>query len=219
MSGAGAGPGQRCGAAAQVPGRSSSGGDSNRAACQACQPLDVEVWRFIRQVLDGLAHLAAAGIAWKDVKPSNILFVQHHPCNLKLAVLWDFGSNVVVGADGLEAAADPSGTAAFMAPELKYGRRVGPACDVWGMGCLLRFGVQLQLPDEEPDDAAAGWDPAAVLRGLEGRLQPGDWLFAAACLTYDDTRRPSAERLQVVEYLQKVPEELKAAVMEGSVLA
>ncbi|KAF6254167.1 hypothetical protein COO60DRAFT_1642577 [Scenedesmus sp. NREL 46B-D3] len=96
----------------------------------------------------------------------------------------------------------------------KYGRRVGPACDVWGVGCLLLalcLGRQVQLlPDVEPDGAAASWDAVAALREYEGELLPSEMAFVAQCLTYDDSARPSAVKLNRHEYLQFAPASVRS---------
>jgi serine/threonine protein kinase len=115
----------------------------------------------------------------------------------------------------LEAAPVAAGIAAFNAPELKYGRRVGPACDVWGLGCLLltlRLGRPVQLlPSREPDGAAASWDAAAALRAYEGELLPLEKAFVVQCLTYDATKRPSAWDLDSHGYARTLPASLGAA--------
>jgi serine/threonine protein kinase len=178
-----------------------------------CRPVglpDWELWKIIKQVLAGVDDLAAVNIVWKDVKPSNIVFTRRG--TRKSILLCDFGSSVLVGADGLEAAPMPAGTAAFKAPELKYGRRVGPACDVWGLGCLLlalRLGREVNLlPDEEASDAAESWDAAAVLREFEGELSRLELAFVARCLAYDPSRRPSAWDLQEDANSETVPASL-----------
>jgi serine/threonine protein kinase len=155
----------------------------------------------------GVGRLSAANIVWKDLKPSNLLTITRY--RRKVTVLCDFGSGALVGADGLESTPMLAGTAAFTAPELKYGRRVGPACDVWGVGCLLvalRLGREVQLlPDEEPSDAAASWNAAAVLQQFEGELQPLELAFVAQSLAYDPAMRPSTRDLQLHAYSQKPP--------------
>jgi serine/threonine protein kinase len=179
----------------------------------ACRPVglpDGEVWQIIRHVLTGLTDLSKAHIAWKDLKLSNILYVTRG--ERESIVLCDFGSGVLVGEDGLESAPAPAGTEGFVSPELKYGRRVGTACDVWGVGCLLLAlrlgrGVQL-LPDVEPDGAAASWDAAAVLHEVESELLPVELAFVARCLSYDPAGRPSPWDLQWCEYADNVPASL-----------
>jgi serine/threonine protein kinase len=124
-------------------------------------------------------------------------------------VLCDFSSSVVVGADGLEEAAAPAGTPAFMAPELKYGRRVGLACDVWSLGCLLlallHGRLPQLLPDIEPDDAAASWNAAAVLDCVKEELGPLQLAFVTTCFTYDAAVRPGAHIMQLHDYMNTVP--------------
>ncbi|KAM0911537.1 hypothetical protein ACQ4PT_013446 [Festuca glaucescens] len=85
-------------------------------------------WRA-RDILRGLAHAHAAGVAHCDVK----------------------GRNVLIGADGRAMIADFGcarrtgsiagdrliGTPAFMAPEAARGEAQGPAADIWALGCTV----------------------------------------------------------------------------------
>jgi serine/threonine protein kinase len=164
-----------------------------------------EVWRIMKIVMPGMIAVAEADIVWKDVKPSNIVYAARSR-GRALPVLCDFGSSKLVGPDGLEIAAAPGGTSAFVSPEFKYGRRVGRACDVWGFGCLLlalRLGREVQLlPDVEPDGAAASWDAAAVLREFEGELTSREMSFVAQCLTYEASARPAILALGRHEYFR-----------------
>jgi serine/threonine protein kinase len=172
----------------------------------------------MHSVLPGVEEVTEAGIIWKDLKPLNIMFVRRG--RGPLPVMCDFGSSVLVEADGLEKCAAPGGTAAYKAPELKYRRRVGQACDVWALGCMLltlRLGREVQLlPDEEPDDAAASWDAAAVLSKYEGELLPLEIRFIADCLAYDPSKRPTVRELDEHEYMETVPASLRQAAAARS---
>jgi serine/threonine protein kinase len=166
-----------------------------------------QVWAITRDVSGALFDLHEAGIAWKDLKPSNILVVKRG--SGKWYALCDFGISVVVGADGLEETAAVAGTPSFMAPELKYGRRVGLACDVWSLGILLLTLCSGQhvrlLPDAEPSNAAASWDAAAVLSHFEGVLLPTQMEFVHSCLTYDASMRADAEDMRSHVYVAGAP--------------
>jgi serine/threonine protein kinase len=184
------------------------------AAEPPCRPVglpDGEVHKIIRRVLCGLDSLLEANVVWKDMKPSNLMLITRY--SYKGAVLCDFGSGELVGADGLETTPMLAGAEAFTAPELKYGRRVGPACDVWGVGCLLlalRLGREVPLlPDEEPSDAAASWDAAAVLQEFEGELAPLELAFVTERLAYDPSMRPSAFDLGMHAYMDQPPASLQ----------
>jgi serine/threonine-protein kinase len=87
--------------------------------------LDV-VWR----VGAGLDVLHRAGVLHRDVKPANVLLGEDG------AVLTDFG--VARGAEHtvLTKVGSVVGTADYLAPEAIRGDEVGPAADVYGLGCL-----------------------------------------------------------------------------------
>ena len=97
-------------------------------------PID-EVLVIGREVADALDHAHRHGIVHGDVKPENILLSDGH------AVLADFGvARVMSSALPLAGAAlEPSsGTPAYAAPERFAGRtEVGPASDIFSLGCVL----------------------------------------------------------------------------------
>ncbi|MEY4514779.1 MAG: hypothetical protein RLZZ450_6901, partial [Pseudomonadota bacterium] len=83
----------------------------------------------LRQLMDGLAALHAAGRVHRDIKPSNVLVTR-----LGRVVLIDFGLVTSV-EDWTDSAA--TGTPLYMAPEQAMGRPVGPAADLYAVGVVL----------------------------------------------------------------------------------
>ncbi|XP_047051703.1 mitogen-activated protein kinase kinase kinase 18-like [Lolium rigidum] len=82
-----------------------------------------------RDILRGLAHAHAAGVAHCDVKGRNVLIGADGR-----AMIADFGCARRVGSIAGERLA---GTPAFMAPEAARGEAQGPAADVWALGCTV----------------------------------------------------------------------------------
>jgi DNA-binding beta-propeller fold protein YncE/predicted Ser/Thr protein kinase len=105
---------------------------------------------LLGQVADALDAAHAAGIVHRDVKPHNILVEGEH------AYLTDFGlAKAYEGGSG--GSASIVGTVEYMAPEQWRGERVGPAADVYALGCVLYEALTGVVPyarkdvDTEPE--------------------------------------------------------------------
>ncbi len=92
-----------------------------RRLARATPPLD-ETLRIVDEVLAGLAHAHAAGLAHRDLKPQNVFLLESGR-----AKVLDFGLS------GLPAA----GTPAYMAPEQWRGEAADARSDVWAAGIML----------------------------------------------------------------------------------
>jgi DNA-binding beta-propeller fold protein YncE/predicted Ser/Thr protein kinase len=86
---------------------------------------------LLGQVAEALDAAHAAGIVHRDVKPHNILIEGER------AYLSDFGLAKAYAETGPGSSASIVGTVEYMAPEQWRGERVGPAADVYALGCVL----------------------------------------------------------------------------------
>lgn len=131
----------------------------------------------------GLAHIHARKIVHRDIKPSNIMF------NGDGAVkITDFGiAKSEMATSKFTATGERIGTNAYMSPEQRLGEAVGPASDIYSLGCVLyemRTGSR-PGPGEGALDGPAVMAMAPPLREL---LQ--------ACLEEDLSRRlPDAQAM------------------------
>lgn len=92
------------------------------------------------QIADGVGHLHSLGILHRDLKPSNILISLPDTYGKRRLVISDFGTS---RSERWTMTADTvPGTSTWRAPEVlnpNSQRRVGPATDIFSMGCIYYF--------------------------------------------------------------------------------
>ncbi|WP_437081110.1 serine/threonine-protein kinase [Streptomyces sp. enrichment culture] len=91
-----------------------------------------EVCRIGSALASALAHVHAAGVIHRDVKPSNILLDETGAPHLT-----DFGISRLLDSTTHTSTGELVGTAAYMAPEQVLGRGAGPAADIYSLGLVL----------------------------------------------------------------------------------
>ncbi|MFI6106635.1 serine/threonine-protein kinase [Streptomyces sp. NPDC051310] len=128
-------------------------GTTLRRRIAAAPPALDEVCRIGSALASALAHVHAAGVVHRDVKPSNILLDETGAPHLT-----DFGISQLADTPapaGPAAAGALVGTAAYMAPEQVEGRAAGPAADIYSLGLVLLECVKGELEyDGTPLEAA-----------------------------------------------------------------
>ncbi|WP_254897884.1 serine/threonine-protein kinase [Kitasatospora sp. NA04385] len=89
---------------------------------------------WTRQVCTGLASAHRAGLVHRDIKPANVMLLPDGTVKIL-----DFGIAKHLYEDlALTGTGHAVGTAAYMAPEQARGdRSIGPAADLYAVGCLL----------------------------------------------------------------------------------
>ena len=148
---------------------------------------------LLGQVADALDAAHAAGIVHRDVKPHNILVEGDH------AYLSDFG--LAKAFDESESgSASVVGTAHYMSPEQWRGDSIGPAADIYSLGCVLYEAVTGIAPfargeaDTEPQ-MPQGVEAAirrATAKDPRDRYRSADGLIAAARAGEGSKVRPTA---------------------------
>ncbi|MGW2124452.1 bifunctional serine/threonine-protein kinase/ABC transporter substrate-binding protein [Streptomyces sp. SM1] len=138
---------------------------------------------------EALDDVHAAGLVHRDVKPANVLLTADGPR------LIDFGIARAVGSTALTADGSVVGSPGYLSPEQARGRTVGPASDVFSLGCVLAHagtgravfggggaaGVLYRTVHGEPD-------MDGVPSGLEQVVR--------RCLAKDPERRPDVGELR-----------------------
>jgi serine/threonine protein kinase len=117
------------------------GSDLNRLVKERGPRSINEACQMIRQAALGLAHAHAHGLVHRDIKPSNLLLSKQGQVkilDLGLARLQEEG--VGDATSGLTAQGTVLGTPDYMSPEQwESTHTVGPACDLYALGCTLFF--------------------------------------------------------------------------------
>ncbi|MCW2987991.1 MAG: serine:threonine protein kinase [Solirubrobacterales bacterium] len=124
---------------------------AERMAAKA--PIDCE--RLARELLGALAHIHAAGIVHRDIKPGNVLIAPDGS-----AKLIDFGIALPRNATALTLTGHLLGTARYIAPEVMAGGAATERSDLYSCGIMLRD--------------CTGDRPQGRLPALLARLSSGD---------------------------------------------
>jgi len=138
------------------------GGDLARRVARGETPT---AERLARELLGALAHIHAAGVLHRDIKPQNVLIDANGHARLT-----DFGIAQPRDAASLTRTGQVIGTEAYIAPEVKAGEPASERSDLYGLGVLLadiaREGagaplwtltdrLHAQAPEARPPSAAA----------------------------------------------------------------
>jgi len=116
------------------------GGDLKTRIAESGPLPPPEAVSLLGQVGAALDAAHAAGIVHRDVKPHNILLEGER------AYLTDFGLAKALGDSGVLSGTSVVGTAEYMSPEQWRGEQVGPAADVYSLGCVLYESVTGVVP-------------------------------------------------------------------------
>lgn len=148
---------------------------------------------LLAQVADALDAAHVAGIVHRDVKPHNILIEGDR------AYLSDFGLAKALD-ESATGSASVVGTAQYMSPEQWQGASIGPAADVYSLGCVLYEALtgippfrraETDTPPEMPQGVEAAIRRAVATEPGERYASAGA-LIAAARAAEGSEVRPTA---------------------------
>jgi CHASE2 domain-containing sensor protein len=146
---------------------------------------------LVAQIASALGAAHAQGLVHRDVKPANVLLDGDH------AYLTDFGITRELSGDSLTAVGERLGTVDYMSPEQCRGEPVGPAGDIYALGCVLyealtgrvpfpagsealRLAAHLQLPPPIASDHWPSVPPELDLVVLTALAKEPDQRYATA---------------------------------------
>ncbi|WP_433698654.1 protein kinase domain-containing protein [Nocardiopsis sp. CA-288880] len=132
---------------------------------------------------EGLAAVHACGVVHRDLKPANVVLAEDGPR------LIDFGIARALDATSFTRTSTVLGTAAFMSPEQARALPVGPASDVFSLGCVLAFAATGHSPFGQGPAHAVAYrivHEAPDLGGVPTTLAA----LVAGCLAKEPDDRP-----------------------------
>jgi hypothetical protein len=170
-------------ATAYVPGPSLS----DMVARHGALP-ELAVWRLGAGLAEALRAVHACGLVHRDLKPANVLLAADGPHVI------DFGISRAFDGTQLTAVGMVVGTPGYMSPEQAEGAPVGPASDVFSLGCVLAFAASGNAP------FGAGSAASVLYRVVTGRpdlASVPDKLreVISGCLAKDPAQRPELAAL------------------------
>ncbi|MEU6538498.1 bifunctional serine/threonine-protein kinase/ABC transporter substrate-binding protein [Streptomyces sp. NPDC047000] len=169
-------------------------GPSLAEAVDALGPLPVStVVGLGARLAEALAELHAVELVHRDVKPANILLVPDGPRLIDFGIAKDAAVTALTAHDAVV------GTPGYLSPEQArtHGGVVGPASDMFSLGCVLVHAATGRRPFGTGEPAAVLYRTVHEppdLTGL-GRLPPALRELIVACLAKDPVLRPTATAL------------------------
>ncbi len=142
------------------------GGDLKRAIDREGPLAPDRAIELLGQIAAALDAAHAAGIVHRDVKPHNILVDGDR------AYLSDFGLAKAAGDSGLLSEASVVGTAQYMSPEQWRGEQIGPAADVYSLGCVLYEALTGVVPYARREGDAEPRMPRGLDQVIERAVSP-----------------------------------------------
>jgi len=166
-------------------------GQSLQEAVDERGPFGLERLRALGAGLtEGLGAIHACGLVHRDLKPANVIMAEDGPRII------DFGIAQATDVSALTTAGTVVGTATYMSPEQVRGDTVGPASDVFSLGCVLAFAATGRVPFGGETIATVVHRIMNEPPDLEGMPDDGDFQpLVTECLAKAPEDRPPVPEL------------------------
>ena len=150
---------------------------------------------IIPQVCQALTAAHSRGLIHRDVKPQNIMIDKQG--NVRLT---DFGIVKALSGPELTQTGMTFGTAAYLSPEQATGEPIGPASDVYSLGCVMYEMLTGSPPFTGDNPAVVAykqvWEQPRPLHEWAPEVPPALESIVMRCLNKDPARRyPTAAAL------------------------
>ena len=140
--------------------------------------------RLARELLGALAHVHAAGIVHRDVKPGNILLDEHGSSQLT-----DFGIARPQDATAMTQTGMVMGTIRYLAPEVAEGGPATERSDLYAAGGVVR-----EVAGDEPPRGCASCSTRSPTTTRSGGRHPPRTRSRGSTSTRDDAARSTPLR-------------------------
>src|SRR4051812_34026921 len=161
-----------------------------------------EVIAIARQVCSALSVAHDKGLIHRDVKPQNIMVDRGG--NVRLT---DFGVVKALSGPALTQSGMTFGTAAYLSPEQATGAQIGPASDLYALGCVM-FEMLSGMPPFTGDNPAIVaykqvWEQPRPVHDLVPEVPPSLEAIVMRCLNKDPKHR-YASTANLADELEKL---------------
>ena len=146
-------------------------------------------WRLAAGLTEALRAVQAKGLVHRDLKPANVLLADSGPHVIDFGISRASGSMTQLTSAGMAI-----GTPGYMSPEQAQTQAVGPASDIFSLGCVLAYAATGHPPFN-------GDNPASILYQIVSTepdlstIPPGLRQVIQACLKKNPADRPEPARL------------------------
>ena len=151
---------------------------------------EAAVWRLAAGLAEALRAVHAKGLIHRDLKPANVLLADSGPHVI------DFGiSRAAQSMTQLTTAGMAVGTPGYMSPEQAQVQQVGPASDIFSLGCVLAYAATGTPPFGGENAAAILYRIVATEPDLSMVSSSALRQVIESCLKKNPADRPEPARL------------------------